>query len=232
LVAVYLLSRILRSGSLLRWYAVEPAGPSVRPGGVARFWLITAQGLVAGAVWAAMGEPGAPGEIIRLSLGGAVGLVAASTACAGEVRAVEDAPSRHPAGSEVGVGMTISVEPKPGREVRRGVVGAFGAVLVLVGGLGFVAPDEGGSSTAPAYNAFHLASGLMALDLARRGRPAATRAFLVGFGAIDIYQALASHQHWFPESLFRWTTTDDRLHLGLGITLAVLGAWPRSRPAR
>ena len=71
----------------------------------------------------------------------------------------------------------------------------------------------------------------MALAVAKRGRPAPIRAFLVGFGAIDLYQALASHQHWFPESLFRWTPADDRLHLTVGTALVVLGARPLSHQA-
>ena len=127
--------------------------------------------------------------------------------------------------------MTKNVQARPGPDIRRWIVGAFGAALVGVGGLGFVRPEAGASSTAPAYDAFHVTGGVVALALAQRGRPGPIRAFLVGFGAIDLYQALASHQHWFPESLFRWTPTDDRLHLTVGTALVVLGACPRSRPA-
>jgi hypothetical protein len=127
--------------------------------------------------------------------------------------------------------MRNEMQIRPGADIRRWVVGAFGATLVGVGGLGFVRPEAGASSTAPAYDAFHLAAGVAALALAKRGRPAPIGAFLVGFGAIDLYQALASHRHWFPESLFRWTPTDDRLHLTVGTALVVLGAWPRSPKA-
>jgi len=127
--------------------------------------------------------------------------------------------------------MTNDMPTRPGPEIRRWSVGAFGAALVGVGGLGFARPGAGASSTAPAYDAFHVAGGVVALALAGRGRPAPIRAFLVGFGAIDLYQALASHRHWFPERLFRWTPTDDRLHLTVGTALLVLGAWPRSRQA-
>ncbi|MEA2716992.1 MAG: hypothetical protein QOI99_1309 [Actinomycetota bacterium] len=97
-VALYLLSRILRSGELLRWYGidddvdaddvaddvddVEAGGPAV---GTVRFWTITALVSAGGAAWAATGHPGLPGRIIRLSLGVAAGVVAASVACAGEV---------------------------------------------------------------------------------------------------------------------------------------------------
>ena len=128
--------------------------------------------------------------------------------------------------------MTTAVTSSVRQGVRRGLVGAFGAGLVVVGGLGFFVPSAGASSTAPAYDAFHVAGGLLALAVARQGRPTPIRAFLVGFGAIDLYQALASHRHWFPESLFRWTPTDDRLHLLVGLVLVVLGAWPRRRATR
>jgi hypothetical protein len=86
LVSVYLLSRILRSGSLLRWYGVAAVDDAPAPEGTVRFWTVTAAGLLAGTAWSAMGEPGLPGQIIRVSLGVAVGLVAASVACAREPR--------------------------------------------------------------------------------------------------------------------------------------------------
>lgn len=107
----------------------------------------------------------------------------------------------------------------------RWVLGVFGALLVLVGVLGFVSPDgRGRTSTAPAYNVFHLAFGLLGLAIVVWGDRSAIRLFLVGFGIIDLYQALASHRHWFPESYFRWTPTDDRLHIVLGAVLVVIGA--------
>ena len=94
LVSVYLLSRILRSGSLLRWYGVVAADDDAPPPqGMVRFWTVAAAGLLAGTAWAAVGEPGLPGQIIRVSLGVAVGLVAASAACAREPRPA-DAPGR------------------------------------------------------------------------------------------------------------------------------------------
>jgi hypothetical protein len=94
---------------------------------------------------------------------------------------------------------------------------------VLIGVLGFVAPGRGSTSTAPAYNGFHLAFGVLGLALSVWGDGTAIRAFLVGFGALDLYQALASSQHWFPESLFRWMPADDVLHLVIGVGLVVAG---------
>ena len=57
------------------------------------------------------------------------------------------------------------------------------------------------------------------------GDRSAARAFLVGFGLIDLYQALASHQPWVPEALFRWAPTDDLLHLVVGVALIAAGAF-------
>ncbi len=108
--------------------------------------------------------------------------------------------------------------------IGRWVLGVFAPLLVLVGVLGFLSPNERGTtSTAPAYNVFHLAFGLIGLAVVIWGDRSAIRAFLVTFGLIDLYQALASHQHWFPESLFRWTRTDDLLHVVLGAVLVIAG---------
>lgn len=109
--------------------------------------------------------------------------------------------------------------------ISRLVAGGFSALLVGVGVLGFLSAGERGStSNAPAYNVFHLVFGVLGLALAAWGGSSATRAFLIGFGVIDLYQAFASHQHWFPEALFRWTRTDDRLHLVVGVLLIAAGA--------
>ncbi len=109
--------------------------------------------------------------------------------------------------------------------INRWVLGVFAALLVLIGVMGFVRPGHGGStSSAPAYNVFHLAFGALGLALVVRGDPAAVRTFLVGFGLIDLYQALASHQHWFPEASFRWKPTDDLLHIVIGAALVAAGA--------
>jgi len=86
LVAVYLLSRILTSGSFRRWYGIAPEpvvdGTSRPPAGALRFWAVVTVGVVAGLAAATIGHPGLPGRIIRLSLGAGLGLVAASRACA------------------------------------------------------------------------------------------------------------------------------------------------------
>lgn len=109
--------------------------------------------------------------------------------------------------------------------INRWLLGVFATLLVLIGVMGFVGPSDGGStSSAPAYNVFHLAFGVLGLALVVRGDPGAIRTFLVGFGLLDLYQALASRQHWFPEAFFRWKPTDDLLHLVIGAALVAAGA--------
>lgn len=81
LVAVYLLSRILRSGA----FGAAGDDAAVPPGAV-RFWVIATIGLLAGVAVAPLGDPTYAGQLIRISLGLGVGLTAASVACAGDVR--------------------------------------------------------------------------------------------------------------------------------------------------
>lgn len=108
--------------------------------------------------------------------------------------------------------------------ISRLVIGGFSVLLIGVGVLGFLpAGERGSTSNAPAYNVFHLAFGVLGLALAAWGNSSATKAFLIGFGVIDLYQALASRLHWFPEAFFRWTPTDDRLHLVIGVLLIAAG---------
>lgn len=47
-----------------------------------------------------------------------------------------------------------------------------------------------------------------------------------GFGLLDLYQALASRRHWFPEPWFRWKPADDRQHVMLGAALVAVGGLP------
>ncbi|MFN2504460.1 MAG: hypothetical protein ABR540_09570, partial [Acidimicrobiales bacterium] len=110
--------------------------------------------------------------------------------------------------------------------MRRWALGVFALLLVVVGVRGFVAPGHGATSTAPAYNVFHLSAGTVGSALVLRGDRRAIRWFTVGFGLLDLYQALASRRHWFPEPWFRWKPADDRQHVVLGAALVAVGALP------
>ena len=105
-------------------------------------------------------------------------------------------------------------------------VAVFAPILVAVGIIGFVIPpDKAMTSGAPLYNLFHIAFGLTGIVLALSGNDAAIRTFNIGFGSIDLYQAVASRRHWWPEKVFRWTKVDDLLHVAIGIVLVVVGVF-------
>jgi len=102
----------------------------------------------------------------------------------------------------------------------------FAPLLILTGIAGFLVPEKKAlTSGAPAYNIFHIVFGLVGLALALSQNDAAIRAFNIGFGAIDLYQAAASRLHLFPEKQFRWKRADDVLHVVIGTILILVGVF-------
>ena len=105
-------------------------------------------------------------------------------------------------------------------------IAVFAPILVIVGVIGFVIPaDKATTSGAPAYNVFHIVFGAIGIALALTGHDASIRTFNIGFGVIDLYQALASRRHWWPERIFRWTKVDDWLHVLIGAALVAIGVF-------
>jgi hypothetical protein len=49
------------------------------------------------------------------------------------------------------------------------------------------------------------------------------RAFNIGFGAIDLYQLVASLIGLFPLTYFRWKWSDDVAHGVIGVALVAIG---------
>lgn len=108
------------------------------------------------------------------------------------------------------------------------VLVVFAPILILVGVLGFVLPESASlTSGAPAYNWFHIAFGVLGLLLALTRRESYARAFNLGFGLIDLYQAAASFLGLFPEKHFRWTRADDALHVLIGALLVGVALYGR-----
>lgn len=105
----------------------------------------------------------------------------------------------------------------------------FAPILILAGIGGFVMPP-GPMSSAPAYNIFHIIFGSVGLLLVFGRRQFLIRAFNIGFGLIDLYQALASPAGWFPIQYFQWKTADDVLHIIIGGALVAIGLFARERP--
>ena len=98
----------------------------------------------------------------------------------------------------------------------------FAPVLILTGLLGFIMPD-GLISSAPEYNIFHIVFGFIGLGFAISRNENLIRDFNIGFGLIDLYQALANFMNWFPDSYFQWKTADDYLHISVGAALVLIG---------
>ncbi|MGD9562144.1 MAG: hypothetical protein AB7F88_07980 [Pyrinomonadaceae bacterium] len=100
----------------------------------------------------------------------------------------------------------------------------FAPLLVVVGVLGFVIPQSKSlTSGAPAYNIFHIIFGLAGAVIVYIDHEPCIRAFNIGFGLIDLYQAAASFIHLPPEKYFRWTRVDDVLHIVIGTALVLVG---------
>lgn len=104
----------------------------------------------------------------------------------------------------------------------------FAPVLILTGLLGFILPDGLMSNAAP-YNIFHIIFGAIGLAFVLSKREDFIRGFNIGFGLIDLYQALASFLDWFPEQHFQWKTADDILHIIIGGALVLIGLFGKQR---
>lgn len=101
----------------------------------------------------------------------------------------------------------------------------FAPLLILTGVAGFLIPkNKSLTSGAPAYNVFHIIFGIAGLLVATHHYDQ-IRWFNIGFGLIDLYQAAASHLHWFPEKYFRWKRADDILHIVIGAGLVLVGVF-------
>src|SRR5215470_6988006 len=100
------------------------------------------------------------------------------------------------------------------------ILAIFAPTLIIVGLLGFIIPPhKSPTSGAPPYNIFHIAFGVIGAIIVMGNHLAAVKVFNVGFGLIDLYQAVASHFGLFPKRFFKWTRGDDVLHIVIGVAL-------------
>ena len=117
-------------------------------------------------------------------------------------------------------------QPTHKRSVNRITLAIFAPILILVGVAGFlIPPSQSLTSGAPPYNIFHLVFGGIGLILAWAAKERLVSFFNAGFGLIDLYQALASRLHLFPEQYFLWTKVDDILHILIGLALVIIGGY-------
>ena len=104
------------------------------------------------------------------------------------------------------------------------VLAVFGAVLILTGIAGFLTPPRLAlMSGAPAYNLFHIVFGVLGTALVLSKSATGIAAFNLGFGAADLYQAIAGVAGWFPARQFRYKPADHVVHVVLGLGLVAVG---------
>ena len=104
------------------------------------------------------------------------------------------------------------------------VLRLFAPVLLVMGVMGLVTTPSTTSltSTAAPYAVFHLVFGAMGLGCVASRNLAAMRLFNLGFGLIELYQAIASAADLWPRTLFLWTRVDDALHVVVGLALVIV----------
>jgi hypothetical protein len=104
------------------------------------------------------------------------------------------------------------------------VLRLFAPVLLVLGVMGLVTPSSATSLTSNAapYAVFHLAFGVIGLGCVASRNLGAMRLFNLGFGLIELYQAIASAADLWPRSLFLWTRVDDGLHVVVGLALVAV----------
>ena len=102
----------------------------------------------------------------------------------------------------------------------------LGPLLLLTGISGFVIPERYSlMSGATPYNLFHIIFGVLGLWLAMSNSDLGASAFNLGFGLLDLYQALASVVGLAPIQYFHWTYVDDVVHVLLGFALVLIGGY-------
>ena len=104
------------------------------------------------------------------------------------------------------------------------VLAVFGPVLILTGIAGFLIPPRFAlMSGAPAYNVFHIVFGVIGTALVIAKSTVGIAAFNLGFGIVDVYQAVAGVTGVFPARQFRYKRADHVVHVVIGLALAVVG---------
>lgn len=110
--------------------------------------------------------------------------------------------------------------------LNRITLAVFAPILLLIGVAGFLVPAEQSlTSGATPYNIFHLIFGSIGLLILFSKNERAAISFNIGFGLIDLYQALASFINLPPKQYFLWTRVDDILHIVIGLALVIIGTY-------
>lgn len=101
----------------------------------------------------------------------------------------------------------------------------FGPLLIVTGVLGFLLPPHLTlMSGATAYNVFHIVAGFVAIAVLMTESGRAAAAFNLGFGLLDLWQAVAGLFSIFPADLFALRPADHLVHVVVGGALVWVGA--------
>jgi len=129
------------------------------------------------------------------------------------------------------VSFTAAAADWPRRNVA--VAAVFGAVLILTGLAGLLLPaGSGPMSNALPYDVFHVVFGLLGAGIALGRWRTAAAVFNLGFGLIDLYQAVAGVAGMFPAAAFALRPADHVVHVVLGGALCACGALGLARRRR
>jgi hypothetical protein len=114
------------------------------------------------------------------------------------------------------------------RPLNRYTLLIFAPILIATGALGLVTQSgTGPMSDAFAYDVFHIVFGVIGIGFVLLKQEKLVRAFNIGFGAIDLYQLVASLLGLFPLTYFRWKWGDDVAHGVIGVALILIGVLSR-----
>ncbi len=106
------------------------------------------------------------------------------------------------------------------------VLFVFAPILIAIGAAGFFIPKEKAlTSGAAAYDIFHLIFGAIGIFLLSLKKEKLICLFNIGFGLLDLYQAVAAFTNLFPIRYFQWTRVDDLLHVVIGVILIAVGIY-------
>ena len=111
-----------------------------------------------------------------------------------------------------------------GKTLNQKTLMIFAPLLILTGIAGFVIPEHYSlTSGAAPYNLFHIIFGSIGLLVTMTKNDLLASSFNLGFGAIDLYQIVASVVGLTPIQYFHWTYADDVLHVLIGFALVIIG---------
>jgi hypothetical protein len=100
----------------------------------------------------------------------------------------------------------------------------FAPILILTGIGGLTLPASASPmSNAVPYDVFHIVFGVIGVGVVVSKRPRAIAAFTAGFGAIDLWQAIAGVYGLFPAHVFALRPADHIAHVVFGGALVVIG---------